>query len=231
MAQKEYPVKDYTRDPLKSEIEKNPTGSKEFVVGAIVGGIVGAATALFMAPKPGKEFRSDINGHAKTLTAKTEGIRQTAIEKGTGLVETAKERTSGITQKVTEKMNTMKSANSDGNNLMDTVKEKAGSVSKMVTDKVSNMSGSSERKGSSSQKHEESEKEGIISLAADEGDFGYKQAPVAEVEVNNISSSTSQNGAEKSSPKDPTSGNKNAAEMRLDEAKKAFDETENTFKK
>ncbi|VEI08463.1 YtxH domain-containing protein [Kurthia zopfii] len=39
--------------------EKESSGGKEFVIGAIVGGLVGAA-ALFLAPKTGKDLRNDV---------------------------------------------------------------------------------------------------------------------------------------------------------------------------
>ncbi len=38
--------------------------TKDFLIGTLVGGIVGATTALFLAPKSGKELRSDISEQA-----------------------------------------------------------------------------------------------------------------------------------------------------------------------
>ncbi len=44
--------------------------AKDFLIGSLIGGIVGAATALFLAPKSGKELRDDLNTHAGTLKEK-----------------------------------------------------------------------------------------------------------------------------------------------------------------
>ena len=38
--------------------------TKDFLIGTLIGGIVGATTALFLAPKSGKELRSDISDQA-----------------------------------------------------------------------------------------------------------------------------------------------------------------------
>lgn len=63
--------------------------SKDFLIGTLIGGIVGASVALLLAPKSGKELRSDLNEQA--LIAK---------EKGGQLAETAKLKTTDIIEKV-----------------------------------------------------------------------------------------------------------------------------------
>lgn len=54
---------------------------KDFIIGAFVGGLVGAATALFLAPKAGKELRSDVAIQASHLKEKSADITNTAKEK------------------------------------------------------------------------------------------------------------------------------------------------------
>ena len=103
MAQKEFPVKDYTKDCSKVNEESVSGNSSGFIIGAVVGGIIGAAAALFMAPKTGKELRSDFNEQAKSIGEKTEKLRRTAIEKGNGIAEAAKEKSNSVTQLVSEK--------------------------------------------------------------------------------------------------------------------------------
>ncbi|MFK4997438.1 YtxH domain-containing protein [Bacillus sp. N9] len=44
--------------------------TSNFMTGIIVGSIVGAATALLIAPKSGKELRSDINEQVEALKEK-----------------------------------------------------------------------------------------------------------------------------------------------------------------
>lgn len=76
--------------------------AKDFLIGALVGGIVGAATALFLAPKSGKEMRSDLNIQAQALKEKTGQFAETAKVKGVELVETAKEKSTTIGQTVSK---------------------------------------------------------------------------------------------------------------------------------
>ena len=74
--------------------------SKDFIVGALIGGIIGAATALFLAPKSGKELRSDLTTQASTLKEKTSGYTDMAKEKSSGLTQQVKEKSTGLTQQV-----------------------------------------------------------------------------------------------------------------------------------
>ncbi|WP_456273719.1 YtxH domain-containing protein [Bacillus sp. AK031] len=81
--------------------------AKDFLIGSLIGGIVGAATALFLAPKSGKELRDDLNTHAGSLKEKSSQWRETAMERGNDLAAAAKERTSGITKTVQEQSNNL----------------------------------------------------------------------------------------------------------------------------
>jgi gas vesicle protein len=61
--------KDYeTRDTIQNKSEDS---SSSFLLGALIGGLVGAAAAIFLAPKSGREIRSTINNQAGTLKEKT----------------------------------------------------------------------------------------------------------------------------------------------------------------
>jgi gas vesicle protein len=81
---------------------QNNTNSKDFFVGAILGGIVGAAAALLLAPKSGRELRSDLNSQALKTKLKTSDLTHTAYEMGTEFAAIAKEKTSTIAKTVTE---------------------------------------------------------------------------------------------------------------------------------
>jgi gas vesicle protein len=81
------------------------SGSKEFLMGAIIGGLVGAATALFLAPKSGKEMRTDINTQAENLKGKTSQLYDVAKTKSTELAEVAKLKSSSIGQAVSKQSN------------------------------------------------------------------------------------------------------------------------------
>ena len=186
MGQKDYPVKDYTREPMRTPEEERTAGSKDFVMGALIGGLVGAAAALFMAPKPGKELRSDLNVQAKALTEKTEKLRQTAMEKGSGLAGTAKEKAKPVTDMVASK-------------------------SADIVNKVKGLKQSQEDPDVKNTGTYESD------LGDEEGTTGYNKAPVVAVEVNPEGAGVSEN--------------KSAAQAKLDETKKAFEETETKYSK
>ncbi|WP_019720691.1 YtxH domain-containing protein [Heyndrickxia coagulans] len=70
--------------------------TKDFLTGAIVGGVVGAAVALMLAPKSGKELREDLSGQVETIKGKTDGWREFATEKGTQLASQAAEKTKQV---------------------------------------------------------------------------------------------------------------------------------------
>ncbi|WP_409289864.1 YtxH domain-containing protein [Peribacillus sp. SCS-37] len=95
---------------------KENMSSRDFLMGTLIGGIIGAATALFMAPKSGRELRTDLNTQTTKVLDKTEKMRQTAMEKGTQFAGAAKERTSSVTGAVT----------STSQNLMNKVKSMTG---------------------------------------------------------------------------------------------------------
>lgn len=76
------------------------SGSSGFLVGAIVGGIIGAAAALMLAPKTGKELRTDLNSQANTLKEKTSVYTDSAKEKTSDLTQQVKEQSSKVVDKV-----------------------------------------------------------------------------------------------------------------------------------
>ncbi|MGM9924286.1 MAG: YtxH domain-containing protein [Bacillus sp. (in: firmicutes)] len=100
--------KELSRDSAKYDSCQESVNSKDFMIGALIGGIVGAATALFLAPKSGKELRSDLNDGAKLLSEKTEKIRQTAMEKGADFAEAAKTKTSTLGETVSKQTASLK---------------------------------------------------------------------------------------------------------------------------
>jgi len=89
-----------TRDSKKYEAETGSINAKDFIIGALIGSMIGAATALLLTPKSGKDVRVDINKGAKYLSNKTEDIRANAVGLGTEFAEVAKVKTSQLTDKV-----------------------------------------------------------------------------------------------------------------------------------
>lgn len=87
--------------------------SKDFLIGSLIGGIIGATAALFLAPKSGRELRQDLNQGAAEVKdrasewssmAQEKGIelKNKAYEKGSELKDKAMSSTSDLTKKVSE---------------------------------------------------------------------------------------------------------------------------------
>ena len=74
--------------------------TKDFLIGTLIGGIVGASAALLLAPKSGKELRSDISEQAQIAKEKTTAFTSNAYEKGNEWAQIAKDKSSGIAKTV-----------------------------------------------------------------------------------------------------------------------------------
>ncbi|MFG6493818.1 YtxH domain-containing protein [Fictibacillus sp. UD] len=74
--------------------------SKDFIIGALVGGMLGAAAALLLAPKAGKELRSDLNEQAVYLKDKSNEFSHLAREKSSNIVRTVSEQSNQVATKV-----------------------------------------------------------------------------------------------------------------------------------
>jgi gas vesicle protein len=77
-------------------------GTKEFVLGAIVGGVVGAAAAIWYSQKPRKDLKEAINEHAMAVKDKAESFQKTAKTKMSDLTAITKDKTSTLTQTFTQ---------------------------------------------------------------------------------------------------------------------------------
>ncbi len=102
------------------ESSKDSINAKDLLIGTLIGGIVGATTALFLAPKSGRELRTDITDQATQLKEKTDLWKLQATEYTTELAETAKDKTNQLTkaitdqtQQVMDKVKQMKEKNGD----------------------------------------------------------------------------------------------------------------------
>jgi gas vesicle protein len=74
--------------------------SKDFMIGALVGGMLGVAAALLLAPKAGKELRSDLNEQAVYLKDKSNEFSHLAREKSSNIVRTVSEQSNQVATKV-----------------------------------------------------------------------------------------------------------------------------------
>ncbi|MBM7572839.1 YtxH domain-containing protein [Aquibacillus albus] len=77
--------------------------SKDFMIGSLIGGIVGASMALLFAPKTGKEFRNDLNQGANYVKDRAYEWKDIAYEKGSEWKDYARDNYSQLSQNVSEK--------------------------------------------------------------------------------------------------------------------------------
>jgi len=77
-------------------MSKDGINSKDFLIGTLIGGIIGATTALFLTPKSGKELRNNLNEQATSVKEKTEKWKNTAVDRGTELVAATKEKSQDL---------------------------------------------------------------------------------------------------------------------------------------
>ncbi len=94
---------DYDRNYTDSFYEDSASsGAGVFLFGALIGGIIGAATALFLAPKSGSEMRGDFSAQAVQLKDKSIEIRTVAKDKATEFTSVAKEKTGELSKSIQE---------------------------------------------------------------------------------------------------------------------------------
>ena len=74
--------------------EESSVNMKDFIIGALVGGIVGAATGLLLAPKAGRELRGDVAHQAVNIKDKSVELSQQLKDQSTQLVDKVKSKTS-----------------------------------------------------------------------------------------------------------------------------------------
>lgn len=81
--------------------ESDASNMNGFLMGAFIGGVVGAAVALFLAPKSGRDFRDNLNDKATLLKEKTNQLCETTMNKGSEIANLAKEKGNAMTQAIT----------------------------------------------------------------------------------------------------------------------------------
>lgn len=90
-----------TRENNQNRNKENQS-SKNFIAGAVIGGVVGAAAALLLAPKAGKEIRSGLNNQVNNLFEKTTQLGDDVYEKSNGLAAATKEKTAMLSKAVVQ---------------------------------------------------------------------------------------------------------------------------------
>ncbi|MCP1145598.1 YtxH domain-containing protein [Lysinibacillus endophyticus] len=94
--------------------EEETLNMKDFVIGALVGGIVGAAAGMLLAPKTGRDLRSDVAYQAVQLKDKSVVLSSTAKEKTVQLSNQLKEQSTQLVDKVKSKTSKVPRVFDDG---------------------------------------------------------------------------------------------------------------------
>ena len=76
--------------------DDNGTDVGAFFIGFLVGGLVGAATALLLAPRSGEETRGQIHQKGVELRGKAEGVLDEARVKAEAVAADIKRRAEGL---------------------------------------------------------------------------------------------------------------------------------------
>lgn len=77
--------------------------SKDFMIGTLIGGLVGATVALIFAPKSGRELREDLNQGAIQVMDRANDWKDNATEKGIEFKNKAVDSTTQLTKDVADK--------------------------------------------------------------------------------------------------------------------------------
>jgi gas vesicle protein len=87
---------------------KNEESSNSFLLGALIGGMVGAAAALLFAPKSGKELRNSLNNQTGSFMEKTVQLRENVVNKSNEIVNKTSSLSQGFVQQSTDLLNKAK---------------------------------------------------------------------------------------------------------------------------
>jgi gas vesicle protein len=78
----------------------NQQKGKDLLLGVVVGGVLGAVTALLLAPKSGKELRQDIAEQAQAVSEKTQQVAGTISQKTQQVAGAISQKTQEVTSTV-----------------------------------------------------------------------------------------------------------------------------------
>lgn len=173
-------------------------GGSSFLVGILVGGIVGAAAALFLAPKSGKEFQADLKTQATTLKEKA-AQQSDSNDDSAGFAQQLKEQST----KVVDKVKNMKGGTSP---MDDGTASSEGEESIDIHSTVQNSaSQSSDKKGSDAFTSTANALKEAVEEVKEEKKSGSSSSAAG-----NTGSSTNSNTANSSTGPNTTSSNNNS---------------------
>ncbi|AZU63635.1 YtxH domain-containing protein [Neobacillus mesonae] len=87
---------------------RNEGSAGSFLLGAIVGGVVGAAAALLFAPNNGKQLRNSLGSNASSIMSKTGQLGETVKTKSNEFAAKTSSLSQGLVQQSSELINKVK---------------------------------------------------------------------------------------------------------------------------
>lgn len=81
----------------------NNMNGKDFLLGAVVGGVIGAVSALLLAPKTGKELRTDLSDQYQNVSERTQKIASDVSERSQKIASDVSEKTQKLAGEVSTK--------------------------------------------------------------------------------------------------------------------------------
>jgi len=94
-----------SRESTQNRKEKS---QNNFLLGALIGGLAGAAAALLFTPKSGKELRNSINQQTDTLKDRTVHLRENVVNKSAVISTKTSSLTQGLVQQSSDILNKVK---------------------------------------------------------------------------------------------------------------------------
>jgi gas vesicle protein len=94
-------------------------GTKEFVVGALIGSVVGAAAAIWYTQKPRKDLKEAINEHTAAVKEKAGSLQKSALTKVSDLTAITRDKTNTLTQSLSQQSSELLSKLNNKNNSND----------------------------------------------------------------------------------------------------------------
>ncbi|MDW0110327.1 YtxH domain-containing protein [Sporosarcina aquimarina] len=177
--------------------EDDSSGSGSFLMGALVGGVIGAAAALFLAPKTGKEMREDLSTQAVQIKNKSIELSSTAKDKAVDFTATAKDKAADLSSTAKDKAAEFSAV----------AKEKTDDLKKNVQEQTENVTGKVKTMTSKS------------SAPLDDGTASSEgEEPIVKKDDKNASKKESAN---------KTSGKKEASYQTTENSDVAYDNSEN----
>jgi len=86
-------------------MSKNNSTTKTFLLGALIGGAVGAISALLLAPKSGRELRRDIVDTTNDMYDKASDLIYEGKQKAQHIIDSAKQHADSILNRSTDLCN------------------------------------------------------------------------------------------------------------------------------